>query len=525
MNSEKGITEPRIWSKPLRELTPDTSLGFEVIEFAEQILGINLYPWQKWLLIHALELLEDGVTYRFRRLIVLVARQNGKTMLVSVLAAWWLFVDSVRHPDRVPPVKFKIVGCANNLDIAREPWTSVKQWCENEPASAEEADLAIPTLQKAMRKIYDANGKELLRAKSMAHYELRAASHARGKPASKVILDEVREQRSWDAWNALSSTTLSFWNGQLWGISNAGDARSVVLKSQREAALDTVNQWEQTVDKGVETIEEFASTHDTTIGIFEWSAPDDCPVDDTQAVLQANPSIGYSALTIHSVLAQLKGVPEASFRTENLCQWVEADVDSYVDKNEWESTMTNPFEIHIPYGARTVWGIDVSTDRSHTWIAAAVLDDQGIPVVSLRERKEGLLWVPDYMEKLAEESGMTEVAVQSKGCPAMEFIEPLKQKGLTVHEIDGSHIGLATGRLRDRVREHRLHHAHQPLVDQAIEAGVTKIIAENETWDRRKSIIDISGVCAITVALYALETCEPPQPEESAYENYDLMTF
>lgn len=60
----------------------------------------------------------------------------------------------------------------------------------------------------------------------------------------------------------------------------------------------------------------------------------------------------------------------------------------------------------------------------------------------------------------------------------MEFIDPLKQLGFTVHEIDGSHIGLATGRLRDRVREHRLIHAPQPLVDQAIEGGVTKVIAE-----------------------------------------------
>lgn len=120
---------------------------------------------------------------------------------------------------------------------------------------------------------------------------------------------------------------------------------------------------------------------------------------------------------------------------------------------------------------------------------------------------------------------MWEVAIQSKGCPAMEFIEPLKQLGFTVHEIDGSHIGLATGRLRDRVREGRLVHTAQPLVDQAIEGGVTKVIAENEAWDRRRSIVDISGVAAITVALYGLETCEPPVPQASAYQDHDLITF
>jgi hypothetical protein len=124
-----GRTEPRLWTRPLRELTPETSLGFEVIDFAREILGVELYPWQCWLLIHALELLEDG-QYRFKRIIVLVARQQGKTTLASVLATWWLYVDSARNPDRVPPMKFKVVGVAQNLDIAREPWAAVKAWCD-----------------------------------------------------------------------------------------------------------------------------------------------------------------------------------------------------------------------------------------------------------------------------------------------------------------------------------------------------------------------------------------------------------
>ena len=152
MSKHYGRTEPRLWTKPLRELTPDTSLGFEVIDYARQILHIELYPWQQWLLIHALELLEDGITYRYRRIIVLVGRQNGKTLVASVLASWWLHVDSQRHPDRVPPLRFKIVGTAQNLDIAREPWNSVKLWCDPEPETIEEQAAAIPTLQAATAK-------------------------------------------------------------------------------------------------------------------------------------------------------------------------------------------------------------------------------------------------------------------------------------------------------------------------------------------------------------------------------------
>ena len=56
MAGRKGHSEPRIFTPPLVELTPQTSLGFEAIEFCERFLGLELRPWQKFVLIHGLEL-------------------------------------------------------------------------------------------------------------------------------------------------------------------------------------------------------------------------------------------------------------------------------------------------------------------------------------------------------------------------------------------------------------------------------------------------------------------------------------
>lgn len=515
-----------MWTKPLRELTEDTSLGFEVIRFARNYLGITLRPWQEWLLIHALELKEDG-TYRFRRVIVLVARQNGKTLLASVLAAWWLFVDSERHPDRVLPVDFKIVGTAQNLDIAREPWSSVKLWCDPEP-DTEAAELAaVPLLQKLTAKVSDTNGKEFILAESLAHYEIRAAKNARGKPAARVLMDELREQQTWAAWNAVSQTTKAFWSGQLWGISNAGSAASVVLKAQREAALKLIAEWDEYVSSGLMAAEDYANgLRDTSIGLFEWSAPDGCAKDDIDGILQANPSIGYGAITVADCISDSNSMPDADYRTEVLCQWVTAQVDSYVDIKEWRAREVSPVNVIVPRDARTVWGVDVSFDRRHVWIAAAVELDDGQRLVQVRNRLTSMFEAVDLLADLAEQSGHGEVALQSRGCPAMELIVPLQEKGLTVHEIDGGHIGLATGRFRDRVRQGGLVHPPQPLVDLGIEGGLVKTIAENEAWDRKRSMVDISGVVAETVALYGLEVMEPPEDETvSAYAEYDLMTF
>ena len=67
----QGSETPRVWTPPLRDLTPETSLGFRCIAFAE-LLGVTLLPWQQWLCIHLLELLPDG-RLRFRTAVVLVA--------------------------------------------------------------------------------------------------------------------------------------------------------------------------------------------------------------------------------------------------------------------------------------------------------------------------------------------------------------------------------------------------------------------------------------------------------------------
>ena len=75
-----GSITPRLWTRPLRELTPQTSYGYAVIYFAAVVLGRPLDPWQQWLVIHLGELLPDGLP-RFRKVLVVVARQNGKTLL------------------------------------------------------------------------------------------------------------------------------------------------------------------------------------------------------------------------------------------------------------------------------------------------------------------------------------------------------------------------------------------------------------------------------------------------------------
>lgn len=508
-----GMTEPRIWTKPLRELTPQTSLGFEVIAFARDWLGIELYPWQQWLLIHALELLENG-DYRFRKVVVLVARQNGKTLLGSVLTAWWLLIDSRRHPDRVPPVRFKIVGVAQNLDIAREPWTGVKMWCDPQPETEEEADLAIPALQAETAKVIDTNGKEAIYARCRAHYEIRAAANARGKPAARVLMDETREQKDWRAWNAVSQTLKSFGGlGQLWAISNAGDPNAVVLKSQREVGLKAIDSWVQYVEAGIMSAEQYANEHDTSVALFEWSAPDGCDMDDVDGILQANPSIGYGAITVGMCLAEIPpAMSESGYRTEILCQWVTARVEPHIAPVAWRGLIDA--DSQIAESSEMVLAVDASADRKWSFMAVAGWREDGLKHVELIDQRPGMLWVGKAAKQLRDLwPQMQHAAVQVRGCPASEFVTVLEEAGFEVIEVGGSSLGAVPGSFHDEVRDRRIRHLGQPATAMSFEGAMTKQLNEVRVWDRVNSGTDAAPGVAISEASWALE--QIPEPEEA----------
>ena len=504
-----GSEVPRLWTRPLRPLTPETSLGFEVIEFARLFLGVVLYPWQQWLLIHALELNPDG-TFRFRRVIVLVARQNGKSMLAAVLAAWWLFVDADRFEERLPPFRFKVLGTAQNLDTAQDVWNLTGRWCDKENEGH------VPSLAKKVQKLQRKNGQPGIYLSNGAHYEVRAASRkgGRGKAAARVLMDEMREQQTWDAWDSVAQTTKAIFNSQLWGISNAGDVRSVVLRKQRENLIADIEAW---LARGIDELEAYANGELSapTSALFEWSAPDGCSLDDVDAILQANPSIGHGEITIEQCLQDARDMLEASYRTEVLCQWVTSAVKSFINPKDWRTRHTPIDDVHIAKGSRTVWAVDTAANRSMTWIGSAVFTETGMPFATVIHKRPGMLWAVDFLEQLATESGCWEVALQARGCPAVEFIDELEKRGFTVHKLDGGSFALATGRMRDRVRDSQVLVIEQPDIDLAVEGGVVTDYAENKAWSRTKSEpVDIAGLIAMTEALYALEVLAPePEPE------------
>jgi phage terminase large subunit-like protein len=517
-----GSTEPRVWTKPLRKLTPRTSLGFSVIDFAEQVLEVELFPWQKWLLIHALELLPDG-SFRFRTVVLLVGRQNGKSTLGQVLALYFLYVREVRL----------VLGTAQNLDVSSDLWRDTVEMAQEVPELAAEIDNIVRQL-----------GRETMLLYSGSRYQVAAASRrgGRGKSGDLVLMDELREHQNWQAWSALTKTTMARRMALVWCMSNAGDITSLVLRHLRKQAhkslgdpdricADPFGELPDVVLDDDPELAELLVEQGTSVGFFEWSAPPGCSIYDRDGWAQANPSMNYGDLSERNIAAAAATDAEWEFRTEVLCQWFEGQLEGPFEQGKWErGSVTEAPEA----GTAFELGLDVSADRSRTHIVSAYVGPEGVPQLALEASRYGTDWPVEWITERATAERPLRVGVQKRGAPASPLIEELaKIEHVTVYEWEGPDLAAATALVHDLVNASALGddgvrkgltHLPAPALDvAAATATVRKLTDGGIVWDRVRSPNDAAPIVAGTIALWMLQ--HPPEPpKRSAYDDGARLT-
>lgn len=511
----KGKTEPRIYTKPARELTDQTSLGFAFIEWCQEVCEINLLPWQEWLAIHALEIegnFEDGWRFRFRKVFVLIGRQNGKSLFAELLALFFMYVLESRL----------VLGTAQNLDTAEEVWDAAIDRAEESPEMA-----------AMVERVGRVNGKKDFELTNGAHYKVVAATRkgARGKRSDMVLIDELREQTTWDGWGAVSKTTNARPNGILFGLSNAGDAQSVVLRHFRMIAHKELGDPDGIAAKTLEAMPEPESDgepidDDGTVALFEWSAAPGADVMSREAWAQANPSLGYGFMTERALKSDAIHDPEYIFRTECLCQWVEAVARSPFPEGAWERWQGESIEAE---DAPLFFGIDMSADRTNTAIAFVAQREDGSWHGEVEAFRTGF----DWARKLLARNAPLKIALQGRGAPIASHINELEAiDGLEITTCEGRDLAAWTGRFYDAITAgdengaQPLHHIPQPALDFAAQTAQTKALGDGAfTWDRQNSTADISPLVALTMA-YGLATVGKTETRiyETVYEERGVLT-
>lgn len=546
-----GSPIPRIFTPPLRELTPETSLGYEVIEFADWMrdrleeldaardpgddtdyleLLPRLLEWQRWLLIHTLELLDGpGAVFRFRTVLLLVARQNGKSTLLTVLILWRMFQDKA---------KMVLETHASN-EHARAAW-------EEAVAVAE----AIPELADEIAKIQEGKNSELLLLDDGQRFKIATSNRrgGRGFRGDLVIFDELREHQDFRAWSATSKTTLARRRSQVWGVTNAGDLSSVVLNHLRKVALDAIAG---RLPEGIP--EEIAGEIDLdSIGLFEWSAG---TVDgteegqprgiwDREGWAAANPSLGYTQLDERAIAAAAASDPEVEFRTEVLCQFVNSAKSGPFPSGAWAALLDTKAD-RDERGVRrdpdrpACYGIDMSHDRTMVYIALAFWDTEGRVRAEIVAHRAGPDWAIPWLLSANRKVAPDHVAFQRRGAPITSEWKKFERAGITVYPWGESELAGWHGQVFDLVKRavaddapddetpeqfrDRVGFSHgvQPLLDVAANSAEIKALGDGWVINRPGSPHDASPLVAVIAATGLLLT--NPEPEfVSAYETSGL---
>lgn len=500
-----GCETPRIFTPALRELTPETTHGYACIAFAEEVLDLKLFPWQKWLLIHALELDETGL-YRFRTVVCEVARQNGKSLLMVVLALWHIYaLDSEM-----------VIGTAQNLTRAEESWEKAVEWAlDNE----ELEPLIAGTGIKDREGIKRGHPKRLI-LDNKCEYRIAASSSPRGFTGDLILLDELREHKTWDSWAAVTKTMMARPRAQTWAFSNAGNSLSVVLRhlraqSHRELGWpdgDADAEILEDPDPGIAAlIEQYP---EVTSGWFEWSAPPKALRSDMTALAQANPSKDHTdivpdCITERALIHALREDPPSVFDMECMCRWVAHGDGGPFPEGSWLATLDDqakPVE-----GAKSAICIEVSGDqRERAFIARAALDTEGQPVVGIWADQQGTDWVLPWLKENRFRYAVI-VLRSGAGTPASSLLDPIESAELPLEKWSTADVSAAHGQVFDlmshtvRDGEPKLRHLSHPGLDMAATSAAIKI-QTGGGWivDPRNSSTDTAPLYAALGAVWGL---------------------
>lgn len=481
-----GNTEPRFYTPKLSDLT----LGPEAVRFAHEVLGVSLFPWQEWLFERALELSRPWDNYtepppwRYRTVIVLVARQNGKTLMLQIRALAGLFLWAEQLA----------ISLAQARHIAFEPWRLSALWAETKPA-----------LRKHTKAIHWANGKEAIELHNGARWLVVAANQGgRGLSADTVFMDELRQQDSWDVWGAIDKTRSAKDFSQLWGFSNAGTDTSVVLNEFVARGRGLADDPER----------------NPSFGYFEWSAREDCDPASPLAWAQANPSLGFK-IRPETIEAELATDPLPEFLTERLCVRV-TSLTRWLAQELWDACSDT--QATIPQGARVCFSVDSTPDASMVIVAVAAQDAAGLIHVELVQgiTDSAFESAPSrlmaYLPELLGRYPGAECVYDPRG-PIAGTCADLGRSGLPMRALTTAEVREACGRFYDLVKRRALVHRADPLLDDHVGNAIPNPRG-GDAWvmsRRSASAGPITGLIAVVLATQAARDEPPPVPQWVAY--------
>ena len=448
-----GATKPRLYT-PF--LTGQNKL--QDVKDLCTIVGIDLLPWQEYVLKDMLTVDKAGLWVRKTNLI-LVARQNGKTHLARML----ILAHLIKWETNV-------LIMSSNRSMALDTFRQVTQLIETNDH-----------LKGFVKQIRYANGTESIEMLSGARLDVVASTRdgSRGRTVNGLLfIDELREIDE-EGYRAAMPTTRAHAGSHILLTSNAGDAFSKVLNDLRERALDHPPK---------------------SFGFYEYSAPQYCKINDKVAWAQANPALGYT-ITEEAIEEAISTSPIENTRTETLCQWIDS-LSSPWPHGVLEETSNS--ELTITPGALTMFGFDVSPSRRNASLVAGQMMPDGKIAIGILETFESQVAVDD-LRIAASIKGWADIyrprMVLFDKYTTASIAERLANAGVVTQDCSGQQFYQACGDLLDGLVNHKVVHNGQDELIQQFNNCAAKV--NDSAWRivKRKSAGDVSAPISIAMVV------------------------
>jgi len=445
--------------QPTYQLVPpsESSKGLEAVDLMAEA-GLELDPWQKDVLIAGMATAEGG-SWAADEVVLLVPRQNGKTLNLVARALWGPTLGGEKL----------VVWTSHEFKSAREAFLLCKSLCDT------------PTFDRFEPKIFVSNGKEGITFANGGRllFIARSRTSGRGFSPDCVILDEAFQLDDL-ALSALKPSLAAAKAPQLWYASSAPHDTSTVLR--RLAVKGRTGDARKLV-------------------YLEWCAPDAASADDVDAWALSNPGIGHR-IAPEFIASELDSLEPRDFERERLGRWDEEVGGTWIPADLWEACSAAP-----PASSQTVLALAGSpSGESAALVSATVATTPHLEVVGCWEGEVDVLEVEERIRSAASASSTIRIGAD----PARwgRTLDMLVQEGYPALEwpwTPARSIPACT-RFHEAVVNGQLTHGEDAALDQHIANAVVTTdargarITRESRYSSRRIDLAVAGVIAHDMA-------------------------
>lgn len=307
----------------------------------------ELMPWQKFIFCQMIGWRDTESLKRYTRVIVSVARGQGKTYLMAILVAYSFLVESLELQNQdylVASINYK-----QTMKIFGYIKSMLRKIIEIEPfkSLAKDAQLELQSEQIIEKKTNNI---------------LRAISHEAGQYDSyhfrTAVFDEIGEIATRDRISKIISGQVKVKNHQFVQISTAYPNPSVPFHEDEKMVIQAMEQ-------------DYKREADSYLGLI-WSQDDLDEVYNPETWSKSNPLLDLMEQK-ENLLTGLKDKRDndlltgniADFENKNLNLWLKQSTSSYLNLKDVESAIDSSFEIN---GREVYIGLDYSMFSDNTAI-------------------------------------------------------------------------------------------------------------------------------------------------------------